>query len=90
MRALMIVVTAPRRNFVAGVAQGVKKMFIQILVTEPSVKRFHQAILHRFARSETKSKDHRWFGSCGIAIGARVPCARLRPPRLRTVRPSSR
>ena len=29
-------------------------------------------------------KDQRWFGACGIVIGARVPSARLRPPRRRT------
>jgi len=40
--------------------------------------------------SETKSSDQRWFDPCGIAIGALVPSARLRPPRLRTVSFSSR
>ena len=40
--------------------------------------------------SDTKSSDHRWFGPCGIAMGVLVPTARLRPPRLRTVNPSSR
>ena len=40
--------------------------------------------------SETKSRLQRWFGPCGSAIGARVPIARLRPPRLRTVSRSSR
>lgn len=40
--------------------------------------------------SDTKSKLQRWFAPCGIAIGARVPSARFRPPRLRTVSRSSR
>jgi len=40
--------------------------------------------------SDTKSSDQRWLGSCGIAIGTRVPSARFRPPRLRTVSRSSR
>ena len=40
--------------------------------------------------SDTKSSDHLWFGPCGIAMGVLVPSARLRPPRLRTVNPSSR
>jgi hypothetical protein len=40
--------------------------------------------------SETKSSDQRWFGPCGIAIGARVPSARLRPLRRRIRKPSSR
>ena len=31
--------------------------------------------------SATKSSDQRSFGHCGISIGARVPRARLRPPR---------
>ena len=39
--------------------------------------------------SDTKSRLQRWFGPCGIAIGARVPSARLRPPRLRTASRSS-
>jgi hypothetical protein len=34
--------------------------------------------------SATKSSDQRRLRACGIAIGARVPSARLRPPRLRT------
>ena len=37
--------------------------------------------------AETKSNDQRWSGS--IAIGARVPVARLRPRRRRPDRPSS-
>jgi hypothetical protein len=40
--------------------------------------------------SATKSSDQRWFGRCGIVIGARVPVARLRPRRRRTASPSSR
>ncbi len=40
--------------------------------------------------SETKSRDQRWFGPCGIFIGARVPSARLRPLRRRTRKSSSR
>jgi hypothetical protein len=31
-----------------------------------------------------KSIDQRWFGPCGRVSGARVPSARLRPPRRRT------
>lgn len=40
--------------------------------------------------SLTKSKDQRWFGPCGSAVGARVPSARFRPRRRRTASPSSR
>lgn len=40
--------------------------------------------------SDTKSKDQRWFGISGNDIGARVPMARLRPPRRRTCNRSSR
>ena len=40
--------------------------------------------------SDAKSSDQRWFGPSGTAIGARVPMARLRPPRRRTCRRSSR
>ena len=36
-----------------------------------------------------KSSDQRWLGPCGRAIGARVPEARLRPPRRRTCSRSS-
>src|SRR5690349_21067411 len=35
-------------------------------------------------RVGAKSNDHRWFGPRGSVIGARVPRARLRPPRRRT------
>ena len=37
-----------------------------------------------------KSTDQRSFGSCAAIIGVRVPKARLRPPRRRTMRRSSR
>ena len=40
--------------------------------------------------SDTKSNDPRWFGIRGSTIGARVPMARLRPPRRRTCNCSSR
>ena len=40
--------------------------------------------------SWTKSTDQRAFGLASTRIGARMPVARLRPLRLRTVRPSSR
>ena len=40
--------------------------------------------------SETKSRLQRWLGACGVSIGRRVPMARLRPPRRRTVSRSSR
>ncbi len=45
---------------------------------------------HWSERQWRGSSGHLWFGPSGIAMGARVPMARLRPPRLRTVRPSSR
>ena len=41
-------------------------------------------------RRTTKSRLQRWFVPCGIVIGARVPSARLRPPRFLTVSRSSR
>lgn len=37
----------------------------------------------------TKSGDQLWFASCEVTIGALVPNARFRPPRLRMVRASS-
>jgi hypothetical protein len=40
--------------------------------------------------SAAKSRLQRWFGACGSVSGARVPSARLRPPRLRTASRSSR
>jgi hypothetical protein len=39
--------------------------------------------------SLAKSRDQRWFKACGIASGALVPSARLRPPRRRTCSHSS-
>ena len=42
-------------------------------------------------RVATGSRGYqRWFGPWGIVIGARVPSARLRPPRRRTCSRSSR
>lgn len=38
----------------------------------------------------TKSRLQRWLGSASTSGGVRVPTARLRPLRRRTVRPSSR
>ena len=38
MWSLMIIVTAPRRYHAAGVAQGVKQVFVQALVAEPAVE----------------------------------------------------
>ncbi len=40
--------------------------------------------------SDMKSRLQRWFGPCGNTIGARVPNARLRPPRRQTCKRSSR
>ena len=40
--------------------------------------------------SDTKSSDQRSLGAIGTSIGARVPIARLRPPRRRTASFSSR
>ena len=40
--------------------------------------------------SETKSKLQRLLAARGVSIGRRVPIARLRPPRRRTVSRSSR
>src|SRR3974390_3218810 len=40
--------------------------------------------------SERKSSAHSSFGRAGTGIGVRLPIARLRPPRLRTINRSSR
>ena len=40
--------------------------------------------------SETQSSDQRWLIARGMAVGARVPSARLRRPRRRTISFSSR
>ena len=40
--------------------------------------------------SDTKSSDQRWLATNGVSSGRRVPMARFRPPRLRTVNLSSR
>src|SRR5258707_6522899 len=40
--------------------------------------------------SATKSRLQRWLATAGVSIGRRVPMARLRPPRWRTLSRSSR
>ncbi|MNJ39946.1 hypothetical protein D3C77_348280 [compost metagenome] len=40
--------------------------------------------------SETKSSDQRWLATSGRSSGRRLPIARFRPPRGRTVSRSSR
>jgi len=53
-----------------------------------TIARMRKRRLHTSA-SDTKSSAQHWFGPCGTANGARVPGARLRPPRRRTFSPSS-
>lgn len=58
-------------------------------VKSSTTHRMRNRLLH-VRVSETKSSDQRWFGPSGNTIGARVPKARLRPPRRRTRRFSFR
>ncbi len=49
MRSLMIKITALRGYHAAGVAQGIKQVFVQAFVAEPAVEQFDQTVLHRLA-----------------------------------------
>ena len=50
MRAVMVVVVAPCRNQMAGMAQGREQVLVEALIAEPTVEALNQAILHGLAR----------------------------------------
>ena len=52
MRAVVVVVVAPCRNQMAGMAQGWEQVFVQALIPQSSVEAFDQAVLHRFSRRD--------------------------------------
>ena len=50
MRAMVIEVVAPYCNQMAGMAQAVEQVFIQALISHPTIEAFDKAVLHRLAR----------------------------------------
>ena len=49
MRAVVIVVVAPCRNQMAGMAQCGKQVFVEAFVPQAAVAALHEAVLHRLA-----------------------------------------
>ena len=57
MRPVVIVVVAPCRNQMAGMAQGWEQVLVQALVPQTAVEAFHEAVLHRLARRDVVPFD---------------------------------
>ena len=50
MRAALIIVEPPDFNEVLGLGERAELVHVQTLVSQSSVKRFNEGVLHRFAR----------------------------------------
>jgi hypothetical protein len=94
---LTIIAGRPRRAISASSSRTTRRPPIEVSTTKASASRMKSSTVARTrnrrpqdSTSATKSSDQRWFGPCGMVIGARVPVARLRPRRRRTVSSSSR
>ena len=57
MRAGVIVVVAPCRNQMAGMAQCREQVFVEAFIPQASVEALHEAVLHRFARRDVMPFD---------------------------------
>ena len=57
MRAVVIVVVAPCRNQLAGMAQPGEEVLVQAFVAEPAVEALHEAVLHGLARRDVVPLD---------------------------------
>ena len=57
MRAVVIIVVAPCRNQLAGMAQAVEEMLVQALVPQAAVEALDEAVLHRLARRDVMLFD---------------------------------
>ena len=49
MRAAVIVVVAPCRNQMAGMAQVWEQVLVQAFIPQAAIEAFHEAVLHRLA-----------------------------------------
>ena len=59
MRALGIVVVAPRGDLVAGVTERLEPVKVQALVAHAAVETFNEGVLHRLARLDEPQADTR-------------------------------
>lgn len=89
--SLMIMCGLPRWPMIVVSSRATMAPEIDVSATSAKHPRLKSSTTQRIRNrrpqmklSETKSSDQRWFSPCGIVIGARVPSARLRPPRRRT------
>ena len=57
MGPVMVVVFAPCRNQMAGMAQVGKEVLVEALVPQAAIEAFHEAILHWFARRDVVPFD---------------------------------
>ena len=57
MRAVMVVVVAPCRDQVAGMAQAGEQMLVEALVPQAAVEALDEAVLHGFARRDVVPFD---------------------------------
>jgi hypothetical protein len=85
----------PRNSAIGSSSHATRCPEIEVSATAARHSRLKSSLMHSTRNrwpqarlSDTKSRDQRWFGACGIAIDARVPSTYLRPPHLRTVSPA--
>jgi hypothetical protein len=45
----MIIIVAPCRDYMAGMAQTVEQMFVEAFIAQAAIKALHKAILHGLA-----------------------------------------
>ena len=57
MRAMVIVVVAPCRNQMAGMAQRREQVLVQALIPQTAVEALHEAVLRRFAGRDVMPFD---------------------------------
>src|SRR6202795_432761 len=77
---------APANNIRSSSSWATRRPEIEVSATTARMRKRRASV----SWSETKSRLQRWLAASGVAIGRRVPIARLRPPRRRTVSRSSR
>ncbi len=95
--SLTTVVGTPRTAVIASSSRATRWPDSDVSATSARQARLKSSMTHRMRNrrpsdnvSETKSSDQRWLAACGNINGARIPSARLRPPRRRTCSRSSR
>ena len=57
MRSVVFVVVTPARDDLAGMAVTPEQMLVQTFIAQPTVERFNEAVLHRFARRDVVPLD---------------------------------